>query len=300
MSYDGLPARAEIGVRVARADRRASSGRPSTLRRGAPVLAAAATALAFVACNSGAAGSGAPSTGTVTASTAPSAAASPSASAAASRLATSFQSTNGSNVFGGAVLSDLPDGTTAVTIGLVAIGFTDPMPAVLEEGSCTDLAAAGASGSPGASAGASGGAGASAGASAATGTVGSASPAASSAPAASGVASASGGTTASGAPSASAGSGIPAAVSGPPFQLAPVNAGSSNTAVMTTTSALLATPYAIVVSKSAADPTVVACSDVTNQPLPSGLPSSLPSGLPSSLPSLPPLPSLGASGSTTP
>jgi hypothetical protein len=198
-------------------------------------------------------------------------------------------------VFGGAVLSDLSDGTTAVTIGIVAIGFEDPMPAVLEQGACADLTGgAGASGSPAAS----GGAGASAGASGGAGTVASASPAASTAPAASGGATASGGAGASGAPSASASSGIPGPVSGPPFQLAPVNSGSSNTVIQTTTTDLLATPFAIVVSKSAADPTIVACSDVTNVPIPTGLPSSLPSGLESLLPSA--LPSLAASGSTAP
>jgi hypothetical protein len=299
MSYDGLPARADLGVRVARADRRASSSRSSTLRRGASILGATATALVFAACNSNAAGSGAVSSGGATTSTAPSAAASPSASAAAGRLATSFQPANGSSVFGGAVLSDLSDGTTAVTIGIVAIGFQDPMPAVLEQGACADLTSgAGASGSPAASADASGGAGASAGASGGAGSVASASPAASTAPAGSGGASASGGAGASGAPSASASSGIPGPVSGPPFQLAPVNAGSSNTVIQTTTSALLATPFAIAVSKSAADPTIVACSDVTNVPIPSSLPSSLPSGLPSLLPSA--LPSLAASGSTAP
>jgi hypothetical protein len=71
--------------------------------------------------------------------------------------------------------------------------------------------------------------------------------------------------------------------------LTPVSAGSSNTVIQIPLADLLATPSAVVIQKSATDPTVVACADVTNAPLP--IPSGLPSELPSSLPSLPPLPS---------
>lgn len=285
MSYDGLPARAVSGVRVASADRRASSGRLSTraIRRGAPMFAAIATAIALAACSGGASSSSAPSAAGVSTEPSVEASSSPSASTAG-RLAISFQTTNNSNVFGGAILSDLSDGTTAVTLGVVAVGFEEPLAAVIQQGTCADLAA-GASGSPGASA----SAGASAGASTGTGTTASA-PAASGEAMASG-ATASGGAGASAGPSAAASAssgGIASPIPGPPFTLSPVTGGSSNSVIATTTSQLLAEPFAIVLTKSAADSTVVACADVTNTPVPSGLPSSLPSSLPSLLPSLGP------------
>ena len=46
-----------------------------------------------------------------------------------------------------------------------------------------------------------------------------------------------------------------------------MNGGSSNTIIQSTPGDLTATPFAIVVQKSAADPTVVACADVTNTPV---------------------------------
>ena len=56
-------------------------------------------------------------------------------------------------------------------------------------------------------------------------------------------------------------------MTGPPFVLNPVNGGSSNTIIQSTPTDLTAAPFAIVVQKSAADPTVVACADVTNTPV---------------------------------
>ena len=56
------------------------------------------------------------------------------APSAAARMAIVFHEANASKVFGGGVLNDLGDGTTAVTLGVVAIGFTDPLPATLEQG----------------------------------------------------------------------------------------------------------------------------------------------------------------------
>jgi len=88
---------------------------------------------------------------------------------------------------------------------------------------------------------------------------------------------------------AAASLGLGSPVAGPPFQLTDLTNGASNTVVQTTNSALLAEPFAIVVTKSATDTTVVACADVTNTgvslPAASGLESALPS-LESALPSL--------------
>ena len=147
MSHDGLPARAASGARAATADRRASS-------RKAALAVIALAAIAFGACSPAATtapatagASGSPSTGG--ASSAPSI--EPSASASAGKLSISFTEANASQVFGGAFINDLSDGASAaVTIGVVAIGFKDPLPAVLEQGSCANLAGAPApSGSPG-------------------------------------------------------------------------------------------------------------------------------------------------------
>src|SRR5215210_4346931 len=83
----------------------------------------------------------------------PSGGASPSAGgsgAALNQALLQFQTIGGSNITGGAILTDLGDGTTAVTIGVVAAGITEPMPAELAPGSCAEMGA-GASASPGAS-----------------------------------------------------------------------------------------------------------------------------------------------------
>ena len=157
MSHDGLPVRAGDGARAARADRRASSGRTSTRRH----LAIAAELLAIVAllaaaCNAsssastGVAGASGTPESSAAASVEPSIEASVAPSAPA-RLAIVFNQANSSKVFGGGVMSDLGDGSTAVTLGVVAIGFTDPLPATLEQGACADLATAAPSGAPAAS-----------------------------------------------------------------------------------------------------------------------------------------------------
>ena len=156
MSHDGLPVRAGEGARAARADRRASSGRTSTRRH----LAIAAERSRSSRCSrrpATRAAAAAPASPepprrrnrrrrvvepSVEASVAPSAPA---------RLAIVFNEANSSKVFGGGVLNDLGDGTTAVTLGVVAIGFTDPLPANLEAGACADLATVAPSGAPGAS-----------------------------------------------------------------------------------------------------------------------------------------------------
>ena len=210
MSHDGLPVRAGDGARAARADRRASSGRTSTRRH----LAIAAELLAIVALLAAACNASSSSAGVAGATATPSrraASVEPSVEAsvapsAPARLAIVFNQANASKVFGGGVLNDLGDGSTAVTLGVVAIGFTDPMPAKLESGACADLATVAPSGAPAAS----GSPAASAGASAAA-----------SAPAASG-----GATAPAASPTAT-----PGPVTGPPFVLNPVNGGSSNTII---------------------------------------------------------------------
>ena len=47
-----------------------------------------------------------------------------------------FETMGGSNITGGAILTDLGDGETAVTIGVVAAGITEPMPAHVHTGTC--------------------------------------------------------------------------------------------------------------------------------------------------------------------
>jgi len=70
-----------------------------------------------------------------------------------------------------------------------------------------------------------------------------------------------------------------------PFPLKDVTGGSSNTIVPAPLSALLAQPFAVVIHKSAADPTIVACADITAAGV--AVPSGLASAIPSLLPSLP-------------
>lgn len=255
MSHDGLPVRAGIGARAAAADRPTSTSRRLT------TVAAfgAITTLALAACAGGAtqppAGqSTAPGGSAPAASSAPSADASVAPSAPAATQATlSFKEANASKIFGGGIITDLGDGSSAVTIGVVAIGFTDPMPAEIVASDCATAVAAPVP---------------SAGASAAP-----ASPAAS--PAA----------PASTDPNASAGPSVAPTPATLPVKLTDVAGGSSNTVVQIGVADLLAAPSAVVIHKSAADATVVACSDVTAAPI------AIPSDLPSSLPSLPALPS---------
>jgi hypothetical protein len=132
--------------------------------RGALVTVVAGAALMLAACgstsSSGSVGpSGTPGTSPATsASAAPSVSAAPSASASLTlnQALVDFTAAGGSSITGGGILTDLGDGTTAVTIGVVAAGITDPMPASIVPGTC---ASPGAAASPAASANASAAAG---------------------------------------------------------------------------------------------------------------------------------------------
>ena len=268
MSHDGLPARAQIGARAASTDRPSVPGASppgSTHLIGRIATIGAITAFAFAACSSSS-GTAAPgASGTSAASTPGSSVASPAPSPSASgptRIVVQVVAENNSKVTGGAVLSDLGDGSTAVTVGVVAIGFTDPMPAQIVPGNCAAMAGLTPSAAP-------------SGAASMGPTMGP-SMAPSSVPSV--VASASGGASGSPGPSASVDP-------NGPFPLKDVTGGSSNTVVPTTLSNLLAKPFAIVIHKSAADPTVVACADITAAGI--AVPSGLESTMPSSLPSLP-------------
>ena len=53
-----------------------------------------------------------------------------------------FEPQGDSSITGGAILTDLGDNQTAVTIGVVAAGVTEPMPANIVPGTCTDVGAA--------------------------------------------------------------------------------------------------------------------------------------------------------------
>src|SRR5262245_39623662 len=197
----------------------------------------AAAVLAITACGSATSTGGvAGATGTPGTSPAssPAASASAEASAAASAGASGalnqaflqFQEANSSGITGGAILTDLGNNQTAVTIGVVAAGMTDPLPASLTPGDCSTLSSGGGAGaSPAASAAASAAA---------------ASPAAS--------------------PEAS-GSAVPLEP-GSVIKLGDLAAGSSNTVVNIGLDGLLSQPYAVLILKSAADTTVIACADV--------------------------------------
>jgi hypothetical protein len=209
-----------------------------------------ATALvAVAACGSSTSSGGvAGATGTPATSAAPSMAASasaaasaaPSGSGALNQKFVTFKAANGSNITGGGILTDLGNNQTAVTIGVVAAGVTDPMPASLTPGDC----ATAASGSPAPSAGASAGASASAAASAA--------PSLAASPA--------GSAGASGSPEASA-SAIPL-TPGSVIKLGDLSAGSSNTVINIGLTDLTSQPYALVIYKSAADMSIVSCGDL--------------------------------------
>lgn len=279
MPHDGLPVRADPGARAAVADRVAAAhvtttSAPRTTRRLA-AFGAVTAALIVAACGS-TSGSGAVSgaTGTPLASSGTGASASASAEASAGASGAlnqgflTFQEQNASKVFGGGTITDLGDGSSAVTLGIVAVGYADPLPARLVSGACTDAAAAPLpSYAPLPSAEASG----------------AASPEASAAPSA----------AASADESAPAESGSPAPAT-LPVELTPVQLGGSNTVVQIGLSDILASPSSVLVYKSQAEPTLVACSDVTNTLV---LPSSAPaaSAEASTEASLP-----AASASTTP
>ena len=275
MSHDGRPVRAAIGARVAAADRR--TGIFATVGLG--------LALTIAACGgSGSSGGVAGATATPLATTETSPSAEASASASSSGLVQGFlifQEQNASKISGGGTITDLGDGSVAVTLGVVAVGFTDPMPTRLVSGSCADAASAPPPSFAPPSAEPSGAA--SAGASTAPSV---AAPSIAASAEASAEAS---GATGSVAPS-------PATL---PIDLKPAEGGGSNTIVQIGLSDLLSSPSSVLVYKSAADPTLVACGDITNTlQLPSGAPAasapaaSAGASMEASLPA--------ASGSTTP
>ena len=186
----------------------------------------AAAVLAIAACGSSSSSGGvAGATGTPATSAAPPASASAAASMEASASPSSsgsalnqaflqFEAQNDSNITGGAILTDLGDNQTAVTIGVVAAGVTDPMPANVVPSDC-------ASAEPG-------------------------TPAPSAA--------------ASEAPAASAAASLdPTTI----LKLGDLAAGSSNTVLALTLDALTESPHAIVIYRSPADGTIVACADIT-------------------------------------
>lgn len=269
MSHDGRPVRAAIGARAAAADR----------RTGILAIAGLGLALTIAACGGTSSSGGvAGATGTPLASTetSPSAESSAAASPSGSGLNQGFlifQEQNASKVSGGGTITDLGDGSVAVTLGVVAVGFTDPMPTRLVSGSCADAASA-----PPPSFAPEPSAAASAAASAAP------SLAAPSVEASAGASASASGATGSVAPS-------PATL---PVDLIPAEAGGSNTIVQIALADLLSSPSSVLVYKSAAEPTLVACGDISNTlQIPSSAPASAPAA--SAEASMP-----AASGSTTP
>lgn len=115
--------------------------------------------LALAACSTGGVGTATGTPGSSPASspagsassppsTEPSAPASPSGSGL-DQAFLNFEEQGGSGITGGAILTDLSDGTTAVMIGVVAAGITESMPANIVAGTCDGP---GAAASPAASA----------------------------------------------------------------------------------------------------------------------------------------------------
>jgi hypothetical protein len=259
MSDDGLSVPAPFGTAAAITDRPTDEAFPPRSTRPFRRIASlgAITALILAACgsSSGSSSTGASATSGASAPGVASPEASPSASAPA-RIIIQVVPENNSKISGGAILSDLGDGSSAVTVGVIAIGVEDPMPAEIEAGSCADLVAAAPSAAPGSSA----------------------SPAPSAAPSAVPSVVASAGASESAGPSASVNP-------NGPFPLKDISGGSSNTVVPVSLSNLLAQPFAIVIHASATDPTIVACADITAAGIP--VPSGLESAIPSLLPSLP-------------
>jgi hypothetical protein len=204
-------------------------GPPAKTRR-LPALVTILGALVFAvaACSSGATSTGTPVTATATGSpaTTPAASAAPPASTAPTGpTQIAFPRQAASPVFGGGLLNDLGNGSTAIALGIVAVGYLDPLPAEIVSGACSAITVG-----PGAST----------------------SPDASAAPSA----------VASSEPSAPAGSTAPAPAT-LPIWLTPVSGGASRSVVQVSLADLLGTPTSIVVHHSAADPSPVACADIT-------------------------------------
>ena len=158
-------------------------------------------------------------------------AASPSASGL-NQAILQFQQENNSDITGGAILTDLGNSQTAVTIGVVAAGVTDPMPASLTPGDCATMTRGRRLGVPRRR------------------------PARRRRPPS--VAAPSAAASGSAAPS---GSPVPLNP-GDTAKLGDLTAGSSNTVVNIGLDGLLSQPYAVVIHKTATDATIVACADV--------------------------------------
>jgi hypothetical protein len=268
MSHDGLPARALIGARAADTDR-------SHRRHLATITALGAGAvLMLVACGTATSSGGVvvpTGSAVVLPSELASIEASASALAGANKAFLTFQAMNSSNVSGGGTIIDLGDGSSAVTLGIIAPGFEDPLPARLVSGACADAASAPSPSFEVPSEAPSGGA--------------SAAPSAAASAAPSAAASVAPSAAASTAPSA-AESTAPSAQT-LPVELKDVTGGLSNTVVQVAESSLVSSPSSVLLYKSAKEPTLVACADVATQlVLPSGLPSAIASALPSALSSL--------------
>ena len=144
-----------------------------------------------------------------------------------------FQPANGSNITGGAILTDLGNSQTAVTIGVVAAGITDPMPASLVPGDCATMMRGRRLGVPGC---------VRLGRPVRRGRVGG--------PVGGGLRF--GGSVRLGG----------AAQPGRHRKLGDLAAGSSNTVVNIGLDGLLSQPYVVVIHKTATDQTLVACADV--------------------------------------
>lgn len=136
----------------------------SRISRVAVTALVGVAAFALVACSSGgvagasatpAAGSTSPEASAPVTSAEPStsagASASPGSSLALNQAFLQFQEIGGSKITGGAILTDVGNDQTAVTIGVVAAGITDPMPASIVPLTCAILVAGGPAASAGAS-----------------------------------------------------------------------------------------------------------------------------------------------------
>jgi hypothetical protein len=244
MSYDGPPAKAR--------------------RLPALFTILGAIVFALAACSSGATSSGTPVTATATgtpattpaASPAPPASTAPTGPTGPTQIA--FPRQNASPVFGGGLLNDLGNGSTAIALGIVAVGYTDPLTAEIVSGACSAISVG-----PGASM----------------------SPDVSAAPSAA---------AASSEPSAPAASAAPTPAT-LPIWLTPVSGGASRSIVQMSLADLLGSPTSIVVHHSAADPSPVACADITTSqaapaaPGPSSIapaPSAAPKAAPKAQPSM--------------
>ena len=216
------------------------------------IAAGAAVAVLLAACGDATStGSvegvtGAPSVPAQSQSAEPSAMASPSASAALNQLFPVFQAQPGSDLTGGAIISDVDTGASVI-LGIVAPSLVEAtLPAVIIEGDCASQTGQGPTPPPG--------------------SIPSSSPAASpgaASPAASPGAASPGAASPAGSPAASASAG---AATEFPLWLTPIAAGTSNSVIGVTTADLTAAPHAIIIEAGPSDPTIIACADLVEGP----------------------------------